>query len=144
MAIEKEAIGLALFEGFSKIALNTYLSQGRIERIDPNVTDQEIARTLGYILLTENPDISKLFDYAAYLSIMQKTGRLIYQNTDIINELRVSNIYTIYQMAKDKNISFEQITPGSKEFWSLAFSPESPWVKMILDPSVPGPHNITQ
>lgn len=42
-------------------------------------------------------------------------------------------------MAKDRNIPFEQIRPGSQEFWTFAFSPESPWVKMILDPSVPGP-----
>lgn len=58
-----------------------------------NVTDQEIARTLGYILLTENSDIRKLFDYTAYLPIMEKAGKLIDQNnTEIINELRVSNI----------------------------------------------------
>ena len=140
LVIEKEAIGLALWEGFSKIALNTYLKQGKIEKIDLSVTDQEIARTLAYILLTENPNISKLFDYAAYLAIMQTVERLIDQNNASVNqELKESNVLTIYQMAKDKNIPFEQIKPGSQEFWTLAFSPESPWVKMILDPSIPGP-----
>ena len=144
MAIEKEATGLALWEGFSKIALNTYLKQGKIEKIDPNVTDQEIALTLAYILLTQNPNVNKLFDYAAYLPIMQRVGRLIDQNNASINqELNESNILTIYQMAKDRNIPFEQIKPWSKEFWTLAFSPESPWVKMILDPSIPGPSKQT-
>lgn len=144
LAIEKEAIGLALFEGFSKITLNTYLSQGTIERIDPNVTDQEIARTFAYLFLEENPDVTKLFDYAAYITIMQKAGRLIEQNDpSIMQDLRVTNIVIIHQMAKNRNISFDQIKPGSKEFWALAFSPESPWVKMILDPSVSGPSIIT-
>lgn len=143
LALEKEAIGLALFEGFSKIALNTYLLQGKIDRIDPNVTDQEIARTLAYVLLAENPDVNKLFDYAAYLLVLQKVERLIIQNNaNAIQELRASNFATIYQMAKDRSIPFEQIKPWSREFWDLAFNPQSPWVKMILDPSIQGPSKL--
>lgn len=144
LAVEKEAIGPALFEGLSKIMLNTHLSQGKIERIDPNVTDQEIARTFAYLALGDNLDIAKLFDYAAYIAIMQKAGKLIEQNDPtIMQDLRATNIERIYRMAKDRHINFDQIKPFSQEFWTLAFNPDSPWVKMILDPSVPGPSRIT-
>lgn len=46
LVLEKEAYGLTLWEPLSKMALNTYLAQGKITKIDPGTTEAEIARTL--------------------------------------------------------------------------------------------------
>lgn len=139
LALEKEAYTLALWEPFSRIALNTYLSQGKISKVDPTVTDIEIARTLARQILIDNPDVRKLYDYAGYLPILQKVGKLATQNSRAETELNYSNLLKIYNLAKEKGIQFADLQFGSKEFLQLAFDPDGSWAQMILNPAIPGP-----
>lgn len=140
LALEKEAYTLALWEPFSRIILNTYLAQGRIEKIDPAVGEAEIARTLARQILVENEDVRKLYDYAGYLPVLSRVGDLLATEDPILEtELGYSNLPKIYKLAKQKSIELEGLQFGSKEFLQLAFDPEGPWAEMILDPSIPGP-----
>lgn len=145
LALEKEALTVAQWRGFGQIALNTFKNQGRIDILDPNVTGTEIADTLATNLLSTNADVRKLFDYAPYLLLMERAEEILSSaNQEEIQEINVTNFLTIYRMAKARGVSFEGIKFGSKEYWDLAFSPQSAWVKMILDPSLPGPGIITK
>lgn len=140
LALEKEAYSLALWEPFSRIILNTYLSQGRIGLIDPEATEAEIAHTLTRQLLLENQDVRKLYDYAGYLAVLPQVGNLLDMGSQDINEeLQYSNLPQIYTLAKLEGVEFEDSNFGSREFLQLAFDINGPWAQMILDPSIPGP-----
>lgn len=140
LSLEKEAYTLALWESFSRIILNTYLAYGSINKIDPAVTEMEIARTLARQILIENPDVRKLYDYAGYLAVLSKVGNvLVIQNPEVETELNYSNLPEIYKVAKQRGIKFGGLEFGSKEFLQLAFDTNGPWARMILDPSIPGP-----
>lgn len=140
LVLEKEAYNLALYEPFSKIILNTYLTQGRIDKTDPQITEDEIARTLARQILFENAEVRKLYDYAAYLPLLSRVGKLLEsQDPEIEKELNYSNLAEIYRLAKEKGIKFENLQGGSREFLQLALDINGPWAKMILDPSIAGP-----
>lgn len=140
LALEEEAYTLALWEPFSRIILNTYLAQGRIDKIDPQVTDEEIGRTLARQILIENKDVRKLYDYAGYLAILFKVGELVEKHDlEIDKELSYSNLPKIYNLAKLRGVKFENLQFTSREFLQLAFDNNGSWGKMILDPSIPGP-----
>lgn len=140
LALEKEAYTIALWEPFSSIVLNTYLTQGKISKIDPKITDAEIAHTLARQMLIDNLDVRKLYDYAGYLAILPKVGPILAsQNPEAETELGASNLPKIYKLAKKNNIQFENLEFGSQEFLQAAFNNEGPWAKMILDPSIAGP-----
>lgn len=140
LALEKEAYTVALWEPFGRIMLNTYLAQGIIERIDPAVTEAEIARTLARQIPIENPAVRKLYDYAGYLPLLAKVGQILaMQNPQVTTELAYSNFPEIYRLAKQRGIQFEGLQFGSREFLQLAFDTRGPWVKLILQPSIPGP-----
>lgn len=141
LALEKEATQLSLWKPFSRIALNTYLAFGKVEKIDPTVTDQEIADTLTRSLLIEDPNVNKLYDYAGYLAVLNKVGQLLAQgNQQIINDLDISTLNKVYNLAKRKGIQFENLEFASTDFLRTAFDPNGAWAKMILDPSIPAPH----
>lgn len=141
LGLEKEAFAVGLWEAFSRITLNTYIMQGRIDKVDPQVKEAEIARTLARQLLMENDAVRKLYDYAGYLAIMPKVSILLSQHDpNVEQELGVhSNFLEIYRRARARSIDFDSLNPNSKEFLQLAFDPNSPWTQMILDPDVPGP-----
>lgn len=140
LALEKEALQLGLWEPFSQIALNTYLSQGRVEKIDPTTSDQEIARTFARNLLIENAQVRKLYDYAGYLAVLPKVGQLLAsQDPQIIAELNYSNMPQVYNLAKKNEVQFEGIAVNSTDFLSLAFDPNSNWAAMISSSSLPAP-----
>lgn len=140
IALEKEAMQIRLWESFSRIALNTYLSQGEVDRIDPKVTDQEIANTFARNLLIENAEVRKLYDYAGYLGILPKVGELLTQkDPQITAELKYTNLPTIYDLAKKRGILFEGLEFASIDFLRMAFDPNSPWVTIIRDSSLPAP-----
>lgn len=140
LALEKEALQIGLWEPFSQIALNTYLSQGRIERLDPTVTDQEIARTFARNLLIENADVRKLYDYAGYLAVLPRVGSLLNsQDPRTVTELNYSNLPQVYDLARKNNIPFDRLEVASTDFLRLAFDPESKWAVMISNPALPTP-----
>lgn len=140
LALEKEVYTVALWEPFGRIMLNTYRAQGIIEKIDPAVTEAEIARTLARQISIENPTVRKLYDYAGYLPVLAKVGQILeIQNPQVTTELGYSNFPEIYRLAKQRGIKFEGLQFGSREFLQLAFDTRSPWVKLILQPSIPGP-----
>ncbi|MBI2430503.1 MAG: hypothetical protein HYV39_00580, partial [Candidatus Levybacteria bacterium] len=140
LAMEKEAINLALWNSFCQIALNTYRNQGRIDLIDPRVTERELANTMGRQLIIENPLMQKLYDYAGYLAVMPKVGQLLQLQDPQINKdlFEHSNFGTIYQMAQRSKIEVN-LEFGSREFLTTAFNENGPWGKMIADPSVGAP-----
>ena len=104
------------------------------------VTDEEIGRTFGELLLGQNPAVLKLYDYAPYLLVLTQAGEILASGTVAeLEDLRVSNMETIYHKAVAAGVEFEGMTLQSDSYLTTAFAPNSPWVKMILDPSVPGP-----
>lgn len=140
IALDKEAYTIAQWEGFSRLMFNNYDSQGTFQQLDPTVTREEVARTVAYSAVIENPQLNKLFDYAGYLPILPAVGELLARNDRTINEdLSASNLITIYNGAKTNNIPFENIAFASREFWDLAYNPHSPWVQYINDPTIPAP-----
>ncbi len=140
LTMEKEASALPIWESFNQITLNTYLFQGKIEAIDPQITSLEIARTFGRQLLFESTTVQKLYDYAGYLAVLPKVGQLIkLQDPQINKDLFVStNLGTIYRLAEQRKINFD-LQFGSEEFLSLAFNIDGPWGRMIADPTIPSP-----
>lgn len=139
-AMQKEASSLFLFESFTQIALNTYSQQGKIDKIDPNVKEDEIARTLGLILNSQDANVRKLFDYAGYLAILPEVGKIVESvDTEAQRELAYTNAPAIYTMAKDRGITAQTLEFGSAEFLNMAFSQSSPWVQMIQSPNIPEP-----
>lgn len=140
LALEKEALTVASWEPFSAIALQIYQSQGKIEKIDSSVKDIEIGRTLTRQLFIENPLVRKLYDYSGYLLILRKVEDLFQTgNEQAKKDLSYTNIPAIYAKAKAAGVEFESLTFNSPEFWRVAFDQRSPWVKIISDPSIPGP-----
>ncbi len=140
LAMEKEAYNLALWNSFCQSSLATYRAQGRIDLIDPTVTEQELANTMGRQLVIENSLVQKLYDYAGYLAIMPQVGHLLELNDPKINRdlFNHSNIGKIYQLAKERNIEVN-LQFGSREFLATAFDLNGPWGQMISDPSVDSP-----
>lgn len=140
LALEKEALQISLWEPFSRIVLNTYLSQGRVEKLDPTVTEQEIAHTFTRNLLIENADVRKLYDYAGYIAVLPKVGQLLMEgNPQVIAEANYSNLPSIYELARKRNVVFDGLAFASTDFLRMAFDPNSPWVAIILDPTIPVP-----
>lgn len=140
LALEKEAYTIAQWSGFSMIALSSYQTQGEIELIDPEVTEFEVANTLARNLLIENPDVLKLYDYAAYLLLMERAGEVVNTGTEQeIEELKYSNIFNIYVRALEAGVDFKDMVFGSEKYYGTAFNPGGAWGRMILDPEVPGP-----
>ncbi len=140
LTMEKEAYHLAMWRRFCLNALATYRAQGRINLIDPTVTEEELANTMGIQLLFENPLVQKLFDYAGYLAEQKKVGQLLQLQDPQINRdlFEYSNSGTIYQMAQERNIN-TNLEFGSEEFFRMAFDLNGPWGRMIANPSVPSP-----
>ncbi len=140
LALEKEAYTIAQWESFSRIALDIYLNQGRIEKIDPTVTDIEIGRTLTRNLLMDDPRLLKLFDYAGYLMFLDKAEQLLASNdSHLIEELNTSNLPRIYSLAREAGVDYRGVVFDSKDYYWTALADNSPWVDIISNPSIPGP-----
>lgn len=143
IALEKEAYIVAQWNGFSRIALNTYQAQGQIRPVDPLLTQQEAANTLVVTTFRNNPDLLKLYDYAPYLLFLDRVGKIIDDgDIGVIKELNATNLQKVYKMAKDAGVPFAGLQFDSPEYFKLAFGGDSPWVELILDPSLPSPENI--
>lgn len=134
LLMEKEALNIFLFDSFSQSVLETtWLRQAKIFKIDSTVTQLEIARTLGYQILMESPDALKLFDYAGFLPLLSRV-----ESFDI--QQRPAGILPdLYRRAQMLGIPFQELKPGTDEFWYVATGANSPWVKMVLNPSMPHP-----
>lgn len=139
LGLEKEAYNVAQWEQFSKFAYENALNQGRIERIDPKVTDREIAWTLARSLIIENSLVRKLVDYSGYLPLLSGVRVLSEKDGQTAKELSYSNLLSIYQGAAKLGIKFDGVVFGSEEFYRLAYGTDSPWVKMIENSAIPGP-----
>lgn len=143
LALEKEAAQVALWKFFSEMALFSYVKYGKIEIIDQKVpvTREDIAQTLHMHLQNTAPEFVKLEDYAGYLAVMPSVWTLVESgNKEALTELRrYTNLLAIYEKAITRGIPVQNLQFDSHEFRKLAFTVNSPWAQMILDPSTPGP-----
>lgn len=135
LAIEKETLYIGLWNPFSTILKNSYAQNGPINKLDATVTDQEIANAMAIYTLGTEPGIRKIYDFAGYLVILPKVGQLLSLNDPKFTQEIESytNLKRVYDAARAKNIPFDKVGFNSREFYQLAFDPNSPWAQMVAD-----------
>lgn len=149
LALEKEAANLTMYEKVMPELARQYAValNNTIRPTNSSVTREEIGRTLGVYLTNSNPDMKNLKDWAGYLYIMPKVGR-VRRSTDAksIEDMRVrNNIMTVYDAGIKAGLNFpeEGFILGSDAFLFMAFDIESRWVKFVQSlPPLDAPNAI--
>lgn len=134
--MEKEGYHVHTWPLFVDFIFALYATGGEFEKIDPTVTDKEMATSITHYSIKGAPHVQKLLDYSGYLAMMPQIEQMEKSNdVKTMAELAsISNVIQVYYFAKEARVVFPKNIESS-EFARMAFT-ESPWTKMVLDPKV--------
>lgn len=138
LLMEKEGSHIPMFASLSDAVYRIYEQLGTYKKLDPSVTRDEIGTTLAVQLTSQDKDMLKLFDYAGYLYVLPKIQELVNKHDPKIDQaLTKTNYVEILRMTEKNKIPIKNYDLNSDEFKIQAFTKNSPWGKMIMDPKIP-------